>query len=198
MSELVAQSHTANAASELEHGSLRARGIAYLIDSVVLFAFTMLFVSAALINIFLRSDYGRQDPSDAALRDFAFILMATVPAWLVFNLVIVSRRGQTIGHYVVGLRVVRSTGERASRRQLLAQWLALHPLLYHPFLAGFWLALGLVSAALAESNLVFIGSFAVGGLCLVAPLAGLLFALGDPQRRGIHDWIAGLEVVRIE
>jgi hypothetical protein len=34
-------------------------------------------------------------------------------------------------------------------------------------------------------------------LCLLAPAAGLFFALGDAQRRGLHDWIAAMKAVRI-
>ena len=181
-----------------EHANLGARVFAYAVDSLVLFAFTMLFVSAAFLNVFFRSDSGRTNPSDAVLWDSVAILMATVPAWLLFNLLLTLRRGQSVGQYIVGLRLVRERGSSPGLLRILVYWLALHPLLFHPLLAAFWIILGLVSVSLAESQVAFIGSVAVALLCLIAPLAGFLFALGDSERRGIHDWIAGTKLVRIE
>ena len=34
----------------------------------------------------------------------------------------------------------------------------------------------------------------LAAVTLLCSLAGAAFALGDPQRRGLHDWIAGLRV----
>jgi uncharacterized RDD family membrane protein YckC len=192
------QARAGHAPEAPEHASLSSRGFAYLLDSLVLFAFTMVFVSGSFINIFFRSDNGRENPSDAAITDSVIILFATIPLWFLLNLVMGLKRGQSIGQYVVGLRLTRETGGSPGFFRLVLYWLALHPLLYHPLLAGFWFIFAFVSISLSESEVVFIGALALGFLSLVAPLASFVFALGDAQRRGLHDWIAGTKVVRIE
>jgi hypothetical protein len=58
-----------------------------------------------------------------------------------------------------------------------------------------WLLLALASLL---SELVVVVSLAMALLCFVAPVAALIFTIVDPQRRAIHDRLAGLKVVRLE
>jgi uncharacterized RDD family membrane protein YckC len=181
-----------------DHASLSSRCLGYFLDSLVLFGFTMAFVTIAFLNIFLRSDSGKSDPTDATIWQSAVLLMLTVPAWFLFNIVFARKRGQSVGQFVVGLRPENARGDSPGLIRLLVYWLALHPLLFHPVLAAFWFLFAYVVLTLSESGPVVIALVAVGLASLLAPFASLLFALGDPQRRGIHDLIAGTRVVRIE
>ena len=201
-SRFVAKSRTdvdvGYAQPQSDHAGLGIRSVAYLVDSLVLFGFAAVFFAVGGLNVYLRTDAGRADASDGAIWAFVVIAMATVPSWLFFNLVLDLCRGQSIGQYVLGLRVTRDDGRPAGVGRHCLHWLALHPLLFHPLLAVFWLLLGYVSVSLLESEAVVIASLSLAILCLLAPLAALFFALGDSQRRGLHDWIAGTKVVRIE
>lgn len=183
--------------TDSDRASLGSRAFAYLLDSAVLFAFTMLFALASFLNIFLRSDSGRQDPSDAAIWHSVLILVLTVPAWLYVNLMLSRRRGQTIGQYVAGLRMVRDNGQPAGGLRLLCYWLLLHPVLFHPLLAVFWLLLAYTSLSLSESRLVVLLAVSIAILCLLSPFANFFFALSDPQRRTLHDRLAGMKLVRL-
>jgi uncharacterized RDD family membrane protein YckC len=194
---LAAQASARRPADDADHAGLGPRSLAYLLDSLILFAFTMLFALAAFLNIFLRSDSGRENPSDAEIWASVLILMLTVPCWFLLNVVLSAKRGQSLGQYVIGLQVVREEGRDAGFLRLLAYLLALHPLLFHPLLAGFWLLFAYVSISLSESTIVFLAALAMALLCLLGPLANLLVALSDPQRRGLHDRIAGTKVVRV-
>jgi len=180
-----------------EQAGLRIRLLAYLLDSVVLFAFTMLFATASFLNIFLRSDYGEGHVSDGAGWTSVAILMAAIPAWLAANLALLSVRGQTVGQYVLGLGVVTEAGVPPRLGRLVLYWLALHPLLYHPVFSGFWLLFAFAALGLSENAFAVAASLAIALLCLLAPLGGLLFASLDPRRRAIHDRLAGIRVVHL-
>jgi uncharacterized RDD family membrane protein YckC len=197
-SRFVTQTRAASTSDEPEHAGLSTRCLAYLIDSLVLFGFGWLFIGAALINLFVGSNSGLEDPSDAAIRNFVLILLAMVPSWLAFNLLLAKQRQQSVGQYILGLRVVSDDGAPLTLRRVLLRLLALHPLIFHPLLAAFWFFFGLVSVSLAGSQVLYLACVAVTLLCLAAPLVSFAYALGDPQRRGIHDWVSGTKVVRIE
>jgi uncharacterized RDD family membrane protein YckC len=186
-----------NYADEDRRASLPTRILAYILDSVLLFGFTMAFATASFLVVFLRTDEGEGHISDSTAWIAVAILVATIPAWFVFSLIMGLRRGQTVGQYVMGLRVVTEDDRPPGLSRLLAYWLALHPLLFHPILGGSWLALAYVSISLSDSTVVFVVALALTLFCLVGPIAGLLFALADPQRRALHDRLAGTKVVRL-
>jgi len=188
---------SAGEASDSGRAALGSRVLAYLLDSVVLFGFTMLFAAAAFLNIFIGTDYGEGDLSDATAWTGVAILMATIPAWLALNLLLGIARGQTVGQYVLGLRAVGEDGQAPSGMRLIGYWLALHPLLYHPAFTILWLLFAYTALGLSESTVAVVASLALALLCLLAPLGGLVFALADRQRRAIHDRLAGMQVVRV-
>jgi uncharacterized RDD family membrane protein YckC len=98
---------------------------------------------------------------------------------------------------VIGLRVVDESGAAPSAGRAALYWVALHPLLYHPILALPWLLFAIVGVTLAESQVLFILALGIVFLCFAAPVANLIFVAIDPQRRGIHDRLAGMKVVHL-
>src|SRR5437868_1640121 len=204
MAERVAASRLITPRSSLSNSDIAARAglgvrtLSFLLDSLVLFAFTMLFATAAFLDIFFRSDSGKSNPSDAAIWTGVAILVAAVPCWLVFNLLLGVRRGQTVGQYVLGLRVLREDGRRPGPGRLILYWLALHPVLFHPLLTFFWGLLAYVSLSLSGSPTLVLGGLFVALLCLAGPIVALLSISGDGGRRGLHDRVAGVVVTKLE
>jgi uncharacterized RDD family membrane protein YckC len=196
----VARSRTASRAGTAfnDYAGLGARVLAFVLDSLVLLAFAMGFVALAFLNIFLGSDSGRENPSDDQIWTSVVILVAIVPAWLLFNYVLTMKRGQTVGQYVVGIGIMRENNTDPSPGRLLLYWLALHPVLYHPLLAPFWALLAYVSLALTGSLTVILAGLALGILFLVAPVVALVSIAGGGGRRGLHDRVAAIKVVRLE
>lgn len=180
-----------------ESAGLGPRSLAYLIDSVLLFGVCMAFAAAAFLVIFIGSDSGRSTITEGQESAFVAFLLATFPAWFVFNAALTSLRGYTVGQYVIGLRVVTEAGRTPEPLRAAAYWLALHPLLFHPFLALPWALFAILGVTFAESEVLFVFGLAVVFLCLAAPIAALIFMSVDPQRRGIHDRLAGVRVVRV-
>jgi uncharacterized RDD family membrane protein YckC len=198
VSRIAAGRAEAGFAGDELHANLGPRLLAYALDTVVLFGFTMVFAAVAFLNILLRSDSGRSDVSDQAIWTSVIVLMLTVPSWFAANLLLMLTRKQTVGQYVLGLGITDEFGDRPRPLKLVAYWLALHPLLFHPFLAGFWFLLAYASISLSQSEAVFVGSLAVGLASMVGPLANFIFLILDPQRRAIHDRVAGLKVVSLD
>lgn len=188
---------TAPEVPEEEHAGLGARCLAYAIDSVLLFGVCMLFGTAAFLVIFIGSDSGRSNITDRQEWAFVGFLLATFPVWYAFNVVLGATKGFTVGQYVMGLRAATETGRPAEPLRMAAYWLALHPLLFHPLMALPWGLFAALAVTIAGSEVLFILALAMAFLCLVAPLAGLLFMALDPQRRGIHDRLAGIRIIRL-
>ncbi len=184
---------TTAGASEQTHAGASARVLAYLIDSVVLFCFSMVFAVAAALVLFLDSDQGRNDITDAEAWAFTAISAATVLAWLVTGVLMHLKRGQTVGQYVTGLRVrnedgVCSGGSTAAAVLAGAASAAVPPAVLR------YLAPGRLRRNLAggERRAVRRWAYAMGLLSLVAPLVGLVYMLSDAERRTIHDRLAGM------
>src|SRR6266498_3317080 len=135
-SRLAAASAGPQYASDSDRAALAARILAYVLDSIVLFAFTMLFAALAGLNMFVRSDGGQEGITTADEWTSIAVFLAAMPAWLLIMLVLGARRAQTPGQYILGLRIVREDGEAPGVQRLLGYWLALHPLLYHPMFGG--------------------------------------------------------------
>ena len=116
----------------------------------------MLFATASFLNIYLSSEAGRDNASDGTIWLSVYVLLLTVPAWYVFNVALTSRSGQTVGQYVMGLRLVSADEAPLTPKRLATYWLALHPLLFHPMLAGFWLLFAWVAISISENDLLLI------------------------------------------
>lgn len=175
---------------------LGSRLFAYLLDSVVLFGFTMVFATVAGLTIFISSDGGENNPSDDAFTALVVIVLATMPAWLLFTVGMFLRRGQSVGHYLTGLEITRDDRGVVSNAQVVAYCLVLHPLVFHPIMALLW-AYAAYQSVIHSSLVFLLVAISMAVLCILAPLASLLFAASDRGRRGIHDRIAGVRVVRV-
>lgn len=177
--------------------SLRARLAGYVVDLVIQAAFLMVFFVIAGFQLLASSDFGEQDPPEAAYWAFVSILMGTILFWSVFTLGIVLWRGQTAGQYVAGLRIRALDGRKPTFGQLLRWWFGLNPLFFNPLMMIPWLLLAAVAItrALSVAALATTGGLAL--LCLVAPLVALATALIG-ERRPLHDRLSGTTVVATE
>ncbi len=185
---------------DASRAGLRSRGFAFLLDSLVLLFVTMAFASASGFNLYIGTDSGQGTLSDRTAWESLAILMAAVPMWLVISLVLLTRRGQTVGQYILGLRVVKENGDAAGLVRLLVYCLALHPLFFHPLFTLCWALFAYMAFSLASDAPLGVAIFALAAalLCLIGPFVALFSALGDSGRRALHDRIAGLAVVRLE
>lgn len=176
---------------------LGLRSFAFFLDSVVLLAFTLAFAAAALLNIYFRSDNGRGTAPDSANWTAVAILVLTVPAWLALNLLLGARRGQSVGHYVLGLQIVREDGSDAETSRHLLRLVGLNPLVFHPFLAVSWALLAFMALSIAGNATLLVFAGALCALSVVAPLVAVVAAALDRGRRALHDRIAGTVVIRL-
>ena len=178
---------------------LHARISAYLIDSVVLLGFILLFFACAGAILLFSSDLGQNDPADSAYYAFIGLFMGgTLVAWTAFNVGLTLWRGQSAGMYIVGIRMVGEDAPALTRSRALVRWFGLHPLLFHPFLLPVWALFSFIIVSLTLSKLVLVITLALVLLCVVSPVAGLATMLLDPDRRGLHDRLAGTLVVQLE
>lgn len=178
---------------------VNARVSAYLVDSLVLAGFILVFFIAAGAVLLFSSSNGKHDPPDSAYYAFiAIFLIGTLLAWSVFNLVLLRWRGQTAGMYVIGLQAVGDDGVGLTTGRVFVRWFALHPLLFHPLLLPLWGIGAAVVVAITLSQAVLVIALALALLCVVSPLAALAAALLDPERRTISDRLARTLVVPLD
>jgi uncharacterized RDD family membrane protein YckC len=184
-------------ANDTVHAGAGARILAYLIDSVVLFCFSIVFLVAASLVLFIDSDQGRDEISNGEGWAVVAIVLANLPAWVLVNLLLTLRRGQTVGQYLMGLGIVAEDGSQPRLGALASYWLSLHPLVFHPLMSLAWLFLVWLLLAKTTNDIAVIVAGAMALLCFVAPVAGLALMLVDRQRRALHDRLSGLRVQRL-
>lgn len=178
---------------------LNARISAYLVDSVVLLAFVLVFFVIGGSVLLFTSDLGQGDAPDSAYyASVAVFLGGTLLTWTAFNLALLRWRGQTAGMYVVGIKTVREDGPALTIRSALLRWFGLHPLLFHPFLLPIWAIFSLLVVSFTLSQIVLVVTLALVLLCLVSPVVSLVAVLVDTDRRAIHDRVARTLVVHLE
>jgi len=185
-------------ANDTDHAGAGARILAYLIDSVVLFCFSIVFLVAASLVLFVDSDEGRDEISNGEGWAVVALLLANLPAWVLCGVVLCLKRGQTVGQYLMGLSIVAEDGSPPRLGRLVTYWLALNPLVFHPIMSAVWLFTAWLLVAKTTNEVLVIVAGALALLCFVAPVAGLAFMLSDPQRRTIHDRLSGLRVQRLQ
>ena len=182
--------------SPTQAASLSARFSAYLIDSVVLLGFILAFFAIAGLVLLVSSDLGAEDPPDLAYYAFMGIFIGgTVIAWSAFNLALALWHGQSAGQYIAGLRVVSEDTGRVTARRRLLRWFALHPLLFHPLMISIWAPFAAIAVSLTLSQLVLALTLGLVALCIVSPVAAVVAAVVDGERRALHDRVAGTMVV---
>lgn len=178
---------------------LNARVSAYLIDSVVLLGFVLVFFVIAGLVLLLASDLGKQDAPDSAYYAFMGIFLGgSLLVWSAFNVTLMRWRGQSAGMYVIGIRTVTEDSSAVTIGRALLRWFGLHPLLFHPLLLPIWFIFSLLAVSLTLSQSVFVITLALVLLCIVSPLAGLATMSLDAERRALHDRLAGTLVVHLD
>ena len=180
----------------LRRARLEARLVAFVVDSVVLLSFTLVLLAVAGLQLLIASDFGKEDPPDSSFYAILAIVMAVIPLWLAFNVVLCRWRGQTVGKYVADIKVVREDGQPLGLRTSLVRFLLLHPLLFHPFLALLWLLTAAVVTSLTVSAAVLVVTLALVFVSLAAPFLATGAVLLDGKRRALHDRVTGTTVVR--
>jgi uncharacterized RDD family membrane protein YckC len=125
------------------------------------------------------------------------VLFAALPVWFVATWLFVSRKGATVGQYVMGLGILNAEDQAPRPKRVALYLVALHPLLFHPVIAVLWFLFAWLAVTLAENELLFTLCVALAFINLAGPFVNLGFILADPERRGIHDRLAGQRVVRL-
>jgi len=174
---------------------LEARLVAFIFDTIILLAFLAIFAIVAMLQLLARSSFGDADPPDSAYYAALGIIASVVPFWLVFNVWLQSWRGQTVGKYIVGIRIARDDGGRPGVVRTFARLLLLDPVLFHPLLAIPWALLVVYGTMLTSNTLVLVATLTVLLLSVIAAPVALAAILSDGRRRALHDRIAGTLVV---
>ena len=184
--------------SERPVANLNARISGYLVDSVILLAFILVFFVAGGAVLLFTSDFGAGDPPDwAYYACVALFVGGTLLAWTVFNLALLRWRGQTAGMYVLGIKTVGADGAITTGR-LLVRWFGLHPLLFHPLLLPVWAVVSLLLVSFTLNQIVLAVTLCLVLFCIAAFIAGLITMLVDPERRALHDRLAGTLVIHLD
>ena len=174
---------------------LEARLVAFIFDTIILLAFLAVFAIIAMFQLLARSSFGDADPPDSAYYAALGIIAAVVPFWLLFNVWLQSWRGQTVGKYIVGIRIARDDGGRPGVVRTFARLLLLDPVLFHPLLAVPWALLVVYGTMLTSNTLVLVATMTVLLLSVIAAPVTLAAILSDGRRRALHDRIVGTLVV---
>lgn len=178
---------------------LNARISAYLVDSIILVAFILVFFVAGGSILLFTSDLGKGDaPDEAYYAAISVFLGGCLLTWSAFNIALMRWRGQTAGMYVVGIKTVGIDTAPLSTGRTLLRWFGLHPLLFHPLLLPIWGILSLLVVSLTLSSIVLVITIALVLLCIVSPIASMVAMMLDTERRAPHDRLAQTLVVHFE
>jgi uncharacterized RDD family membrane protein YckC len=188
-----------SAAHESQAAHLRARIGGYVVDMVIFGALVMIMTVLAGFILLASIDWGTQDPTDPQLYMFLAIIGLGIPiVWIVLNLGLLFRRGQTGGQYVAALRMTKEDGATIGPREALTWFFCFNPLLFSwpmTFIAGFPLV---TVISLISSSLTIVVFGVVVTLCVVCPVIALLSAAIDRNNRALHDRVAGVIAVPSE
>ena len=91
--------------ARLPYAGLELRVVAFLLDTIVMVSFFMLFAAAGGLQTLLRSDFGDVDPPDSAFYVWVAFILAFIPFAVLYFAVLWSRRGQTVGMMAVHIKV---------------------------------------------------------------------------------------------
>lgn len=187
-----------------EIGTMTRKFIGSIIDTILLgfIVFVMVLLSAATIGTFNKSNGGRLDQGQTILLTYVLPIGLS----LVYNIFFVWLGGQTLGHRICGLKVIKRAGRRVGLISALVR--ATWGLIYS-FVTGFMLGLILVIFVWPRgyqtkddyislwsrpyNSLAFIVTV---GIPVIAMLVVAAVMLSNPGRRGMHDYLAGTYVIR--
>lgn len=172
----------------LEYASFESRLVAATLDVFVVLTIAALLVMVGSLVVLISSDFERVDPSTTSINVFWICVGAIAPAVLLYLFVSYAWKGQTVGHAVMQLMIIRSDGRSLGVLGSLARVVGL--LAYVVFAVA-----GTIAAVILRDSEV--ATAAAVGVALLLVLGGLLLAVFDSRRRTLHDRIAGTIVVRI-
>ena len=178
--------------------SVRQRVAGYAVDMVIFAAVTMVVTVIAGLQLLLVTRGATQDSTKSVYAFLAIVGLGIPIVWTILNLALLTRRSQTGGQYVAGVRLAREDGRPLSTRDAVAWWLCANPVLFSwPAAMTSSLPLLLMSSLLlTRAGIVAFGI--VLTLCVAAPLLALASALQDGRNRTLHDRIVGTVVVPVE
>jgi uncharacterized RDD family membrane protein YckC len=178
--------------------SVRQRAAGYAVDMVIFAAVTMVVTVIAGLQLLLFTHGATQDSTKSVYAFLAIVGLGIPVSWTILNLALLTRRRQTGGQYVAGVRLAREDGQPLSTRDAVAWWFCLNPVLFSwPTAVTTTLPLVFViSLLLSRVAIVVFG--VVLTLCIAAPLVALVSALQDGRNRTLHDRIVGTIVVPVE
>jgi uncharacterized RDD family membrane protein YckC len=179
----------------LKRARLEARLVAFFVDSVILLSFILVFMAIAGLQLLLTSKFGDVDPPDSAFWAVLAITLAVVPFWAALNVWLYLWRGQSVGQYVAGIKVVRTDGTAPNLGGTVVRLLVLNPLLFHPFLAVLWALVAAIATSVTVSEVVLAATLTMVLLSLASPFVALVAAVLDKEHRALHDRVTGTAVV---
>lgn len=168
-----------------------SRLAAYVLDWLVTFILTCLFVAAGGLVLLMASDMGRTDPSDGQIFAFFIIVSLVVPVWAVMTVTGWAWYGRSVGKLAMNLRVVGRNGRRPglprSLVRLVVYAMESLPLALVAPVGG--------SAWLLRANSAVRPAMVIGAVALALPLVSVILLLRDKSHRALHDLAAGTMVV---
>jgi len=189
----------APSASSRTTASFGTRIAAYLIDSLVLLGFLLIFFVIGGAVLLFTSDWGKDDPPDAAFTAFIAILLGgPLVFWSLFNLMLDRWRAQSIGMFVVGIKATFDGPDGRTTGGVLLRWVGFDPVLYHPLLIPVWALLAAYATSVTLSRSILVLTLALVLLCIVSPIVTVATMALDSERRGVHDRLARTRVVTVE
>src|SRR3989304_1814321 len=91
--------------ARLPYAGLELRVVAFLLDTIVMVSFLMLFAAAGGLQTLLRSACGNAAPPASAFYVWVAFILAFIPFAVLYFAVLWSRRGQTVGMMAVHIKV---------------------------------------------------------------------------------------------
>ena len=171
------------------YASFESRVAAAMLDVLVLLIIAGLLVALGSLIVLVSSDFERVEPSDTAFNLFWACIGSILPASLLYLFVAFAWKGQTIGHSVMQVMVIRADGRRLGVLGSASRIIGL--LAYALFVAG-----GALAAFALRDSTPLAAAAVAGAFLLVA--GGLFWAAFDRRRRALHDRIAGTVVIRLQ
>jgi len=114
---------SAQAALDLPYAGLQLRIVAFVLDVVILISALMLLIAAGGLQTLFRSNFGDVDPPGSAFYVWIGFILAFIPLGILYYILLLAWKGQTIGKMAVRIKVVRRDGGSLSLGQAFVRWL---------------------------------------------------------------------------
>jgi len=136
-----------NVKVEYELASVGQRTVAAMLDVIAFFIYFLIF---SLILGLSGPFSGQMDKTM-----FIFLLLIKIP-WIFYNpLIEYLTHGQSLGKYIMGIRVVTISGERPGLREVFTRWIFKGDFIWisaDPFTVLIWIAVGLLGIMFAGTS----------------------------------------------